>query len=395
MSDTALLAVLLAAVAGLVAGRAWAAARRQGDIRERPEFRTTAHYTQGLHYLASGQIELAISELGKVTREFPDAVEALQALGTLLRETGQVERAIQVHQTLLARRDLTRAERGHVLEALGTDFRKSGFLDRATSLFTQVLDVDPKNIRALVEMQKLHEEQRQWQDAYAIRTRLARLRKTDDSITLGYLQAQIGQEARRAGQTQAAERAFKTALSLDRRVFPAHLGLADLSAKEDPQRAAAILEEAIELLPERAYLTFDRLATAYERCGERSRFAALCERLIEQDPKDWRARLALARSLEHEGKHEEAYGLVLRAIEANAQVFALHMEMWKILRALGTGANAVSNYVSTAEESLFYRDPHVCTSCHYRADDMLWRCPHCHEWNTFVEERLGPAGRSS
>lgn len=393
MSDTALLAVLLAAVAGLVAGRAWAAARRHGDIRERPEFRTTAHYTQGLHYLASGQIGLAISELGKVTREFPEAVEALQALGTLLRETGQVERAIQVHQTLLARRDLTRAERGHVLEALGTDFRKSGFLDRATSLFTQVLDVDPKNIRALVEMQKLHEEQRQWQDAYAIRTRLARLRKTDDSITLGYLQAQIGQEARRAGQTQAAERAFKTALSLDRRVFPAHLGLADLSATKDPRRAAAILEEAIELLPERAYLTFDRLATAYERCGEPSRFAALCERLIEQDPKDWRARLALGRSLEREGKHEEAYGLILRAIEANPQVFALHMEMWKILRDLGTAANAVSNYVSTTEESLFYRDPHVCTSCHYRADDMLWRCPHCHEWNTFIEERLGPAGR--
>ena len=38
----------------------------------------------------------------------------------------------------------------------------------------------------------------------------------------------------------------------------------------------------------------------------------------------------------------------------------------------------------------FYRDPHICTACRYRADDMLWRCPHCHEWNTFVEERLGP-----
>ena len=40
--------------------------------------------------------------------------------------------------------------------------------------------------------------------------------------------------------------------------------------------------------------------------------------------------------------------------------------------------------------SVFYRDPHICTACRYRADDMLWRCPHCHEWNTFVEERLGP-----
>jgi predicted ATP-dependent serine protease len=22
---------------------------------------------------------------------------------------------------------------------------------------------------------------------------------------------------------------------------------------------------------------------------------------------------------------------------------------------------------------------------------MLWRCPHCHEWDTFVEERLSPS----
>ncbi len=61
------------------------------------------------------------------------------------------------------------------------------------------------------------------------------------------------------------------------------------------------------------------------------------------------------------------------------------------LRSLGVSNEAADRYVATAEEAVFYRDPHVCTSCRYRADDMLWRCPHCHEWNTFVEERLGPA----
>jgi lipopolysaccharide biosynthesis regulator YciM len=39
---------------------------------------------------------------------------------------------------------------------------------------------------------------------------------------------------------------------------------------------------------------------------------------------------------------------------------------------------------------VFYPDPHVCTACHYRAQEMLWRCPHCHEWGSFVEERLAP-----
>jgi len=390
MSDTALLAALLAAIAGLLAGRAWAAARRR-ELRDRPAFRASPHYVQALHYLTVGQIEPAISELSKVAREQPDAVEVLQVLGNLLREAGQVERAIQAHQGLLARPDLSRAERAHTLVCLGMDFRKAGFLDRATDTFAKVLEVDAKNIHAAIQMQKLHEEQRQWREAYEVQTRVSRLRKTDDSLVLGYLQAEMGLEAARAGQREQAEQAFKTALSLDRRVFPAHLGLADLHIDGDPRRAATLLEEAIRAAPERAYLTFDRLSRAYAAAGEPSRFAALCEGIIRQDPRDWRARLALARQLVRDDKDEEAFGLLLRAMEANPQVLLVHIEAWRSLRKLGPASEALERYTASAEAAVFYRDPHICTACRYRADDVLWRCPHCHEWNTFVEERLAPA----
>jgi DNA repair protein RadA/Sms len=33
----------------------------------------------------------------------------------------------------------------------------------------------------------------------------------------------------------------------------------------------------------------------------------------------------------------------------------------------------------------------VCIRCHYRSTELLWQCPHCHEWNTFVEERIAAA----
>jgi lipopolysaccharide biosynthesis regulator YciM len=393
LSDTALLAVLLAGIAGVLAGRAWAAALRRGGARDQPAFRASPHYVQGLHYLAAGRRELATSELGKVARDEPDAVEVLQVLGDLQREAGQVERAIQTHQALLARGDLTRSERAHTLACLGADFRRAGFLDRATRTFGEVLELDPKSLHALAGLQRLYEDQRRWPEAYAAQTRLSRLRKSDDSLVLGYLQAEMGREALQAGQRDGAEKAFRTALSLDRRVFPAHLGLADLYEAAEPKKAAALLEEAIQVSPERAYLAFDRLACLYAACGEPSRFAALCERIIGQDPQDWRARLALARHLRAEGRAEEAHGLLVRALDSNPQVLVVHLEMWRTLRALGEGARLAEQYIAAAEASVFYRDPHVCTVCRYRADDMLWRCPHCHEWNTFVEERLGPLPR--
>jgi lipopolysaccharide biosynthesis regulator YciM len=388
VSETALAAVAVAAIAGLLAGRAWSAASAH-EARRRSSLRSSPHYAQGVLALALGRVDLARSELGKAAREEPEAVDVTLVLGTLLRETGHVERAVQLHQRLLARPDLTRAERGQALLALGTDFRKAGFLDRASSSFEEVLALDPGNVHALTEVVKLHEEQRHWQQAYEVRTRLQRLRKVNDHTALGFLQAEIGREALRAGRPEEAERAFQTALSLDRRVFAAHLGLAEVN-REKPARAVAILEDAILIAPEKAYLAFDGLSAGYAALGDPGRFATVCERIIRDDPRDFRARLALARHVIAHGQPQEALGLLLRALETSPQALIVHLETWRTLRALGLAPDMVGRYFSAAESSLFYRDPHVCTACRYRADDMLWRCPHCHEWNTFVEERLAP-----
>ncbi|HEX9187712.1 MAG TPA: hypothetical protein VGB87_11595, partial [Vicinamibacteria bacterium] len=207
MTDTAVVAVVVAALGGLLAGAAFAASRRPGGGRGRPGFRSSPHYTEGLHCLATGQLETAIHELEKVLRDHKDALEVQQVLSHLYREVGQVERAIAIHRGLLARGDLTRAERAHTLASLGTDYRKAGFLDRAGATYAEALAVDPRNLHALAGQQKLHEEQRQWREAHAIQTRLARMRKSDDGLVLGFLQAEMGAEALRAGDRDAAEAA--------------------------------------------------------------------------------------------------------------------------------------------------------------------------------------------
>ena len=151
MTETALAGVVVAALAGLFAGRAWAVARRGAESR--PGFRSSPHYTEALHGLATGQTESAIREMAKVLREHPDSVEVQQVLALLYREVGQVERAIDMHRGLLARPDVTRTERAHALASLGTDYRKAGLLDRAAAAYGEALDVDPRNVHALAGQQ--------------------------------------------------------------------------------------------------------------------------------------------------------------------------------------------------------------------------------------------------
>jgi lipopolysaccharide biosynthesis regulator YciM len=68
----------------------------------------------------------------------------------------------------------------------------------------------------------------------------------------------------------------------------------------------------------------------------------------------------------------------------------VHEAIWETLLALDLNRAQVERYVRHAKDAVFFLDPHVCLRCHYRSTELLWQCPHCHEWNSFVEERIAP-----
>src|SRR6266581_9590145 len=175
-----LLAALVALLAGLTIGKAWERYKlRDGRWIDRRRARESPHYILGLNFLVANQIDLAIEELSKAASLGDDILEIHMILGNLYREKGQVGKAITVHQSLLQRPRLTRLEHAHVLLCLGLDYKRGGFVDRALEAFNEVLRLDPKNEYALVNLQKLHEEQHQWSDAYDTRQRLTNLAAND------------------------------------------------------------------------------------------------------------------------------------------------------------------------------------------------------------------------
>src|SRR5215510_12283337 len=196
MDEYALLAVLLALLGGLVVGKAWERYKlRDGRWIDRRRLRETPHYMLGLNFLVDNQVDQAIEELTQATSTDNDALEIQMILGNLYRQKGQVGRAINVHQLLLQRPDLTTLEHAYVLLCLGLDFRHAGFIDRALEAFQEVMRLDPQNRYALVNLQKLHEEQHQWAEALHVREQIARIdagRRPEDQQILGFLHNEIG-----------------------------------------------------------------------------------------------------------------------------------------------------------------------------------------------------------
>lgn len=396
-SYAVLLAGLVALLAGLAIGKAWERYKlRGGRWIDRRRARESPHYILGLNFLVANQIDFAIEELTRAAGLDTDALEVHMILGNLYREKGQVGKAITVRQALLQRSRLSRTEHACVLLCLGLDYKRGGFVERALEASNEVLRLDPKNEYALLNLQKLHEDQHQWAEAYDIRQRITQLAGVDSrpksEAILAFLENEVGLEAMRRKEHAEAARRFQAAIDHDARVVPAYLNLGDVHVAEgNDQEAAAVWERLVQIAPERAYLAFDRLEAAAARAGMPDRFATLCRRLIAEHPHDWRARFALARHLAGTGHAQEALELLFSALVQNPHALSIHQAIWRALAQLHHRASLVERYRELTQHAVFYLDPHVCMRCRYRSTELLWLCPQCHDWNSFVEERIAPA----
>ena len=391
------LGALVALLVGLAVGKAWERYKlRDGRWIDRRRARDSHHYVLGLNFLVSGQIDLAIEELSHATRVDSDALEIHLILGNVHRERGQVARAIQVHQALLQRPKLTRVEHAYILLCLGLDFKRGGFVDRALEAFNEVVRMDPQNQYALLYLQKLHEEQHQWADAHRLRTQLVALSGPDtqprNQAILGFLENALGTEALAVGDRGRAARHFEVAIDHDPGTVPAFLNLGDVRLMQgDVAGAESAWDQLMTSSPERAYLAFGRLEKLYEQLGQPNKFEERCLRLVSVNPQDWRARLALGGHLAKRGRDTEAFEFLIAALEHNPHGLTVHQAVWSVLLKLDLSRSLVQRYIESARSSVFFLDPHVCMKCHYRSTELLWQCPHCHEWNSFVEERIAPA----
>jgi lipopolysaccharide biosynthesis regulator YciM len=392
-----LLVALVALLIGIATGKAWERYKLvEGRWIDRRRVRQSPYFILGLNYLVAGQVDLAIEALEKASGLDPRALELRLVLGNLYREKGQVGRAISEHQSLLQRPRLNKNEQAHVLLCLGLDYRRGGFVDRAVATFTDVLKLDPDNEAALLNLEKLQEDQHQWQEAYLTRQRLAQLAGPPEhpgsQAILAFLENELGMQAMQQQVWTEATRRFEAAIDADATVIPAYLHLGDVRAKQgDLVGAAAIWEKLIDVSPDRAYLALDRLESVYSTLGHHDEFETLCRRLFAARPRDWRARMALASHLSSAGEPAAALELLFEALEHNPHALAIHQTIWNTLSMLGLPRALVARYIDLTRESVFYLDPHVCVRCRYRSTELLWQCPHCHEWNTFVEERITPA----
>jgi len=305
------MALALLAVGALL-GDLWARVRapmpRSSSRRGRP------HYLLGLNYLVSHEPDQAIRELSQAVRQETEAVEAYLALGNLYRESGQTERAIDAHKSLLHRPNLSEWERTQVLFCLAMDFKRAGFVDRAERTFREVAEREPDNVACLYGLQRIAEETGRWEDALAFQRRIQRASRGTEPNLLAALETEWG----RALVTHDPERAarhFRTALDIRPDYAPARQGLAvSFMSKGRHAEALEQLEQAVAAPTPWSTAALETLAELCEVLADDKPLATACESILERDARAWRAGLYLARVQLARGDNDQAGVTLQRAL---------------------------------------------------------------------------------
>jgi lipopolysaccharide assembly protein B len=368
---------------GLVLG--WVLARRSGaSIRAGSERQSPGAGAHWLAQLAEQDPDRAIAALIQETSVDSATADLHLTLGNLFRSRGEVDRALRIHEALLARPELSRDQQQQVRLELAEDYLKAGLIDRAESLYQSLVNEGQHTVTALEQILAIYEQGHDWQQAIEAARRLEGAKGEPLRAVIAQYYCELADEARRAKQPDLALRHAREALSEDSGCVRARLIRAQLAEEAgDPAQAALHYQQAFEQEPR----LLGEILPAAQRCftaaGDEKAFRQLLDdaRSMTRSPLPLVAEARLRQAQGEDPMPLLAAGLAERPSRAILSEFLQVMEQKPDVMAAGLAAPAAS--LRTALEQLTRSAPRYrCEQCGFTPRQLFWQCPSCKYWST-------------
>ncbi|TVP90175.1 MAG: lipopolysaccharide assembly protein LapB [Pseudomonadaceae bacterium] len=333
-------------------------------------------YFIGLNYLLNEQPDEAIETFIRALEVNPETVETHIAIGKLFCQRGDVERAIKVHQNLLARPNLTRQQADSVQLELARDYLVVGLDQRAERLLQELITArSPLRAAAMTELVKVHERGHDWAEAITVGQLLVR-EQPDFAIPLAHYHCEQARVPLQRAEWPLARRLLLQALKIDRQCIRAILLLAELEHQaERPVECAKWLQR---LVAEGADFVPQVLSLAYW-CKDNGSLDLMSylDRVLAVAPQPPVA-VVLAKARELRRQDENAALHFVQSF-ARRQPSLVLLRYLMTLPVVDSEARELEHQVvaDLVESGHAYR----CHSCGFAARELHWQCPTCHQWS--------------
>ncbi len=374
---------LLLLLLPVAAASGWIAAKRSDSDKKSLSPERNPDYYKGLNFLLNEQPDKAIDVFVHMLEVDSETVETHLALGNLFRRRGEVDRAIRIHQNLIARPTLKHEHRAQALLELGQDYMRAGLFDRAESLFQELTESNLHREQALANLLVIYEREKEWDKSLRTASQLESITGEELNDQCSHYYCELAEEAHAAADMTLAADYLQQAYACNRESARAAILMGEMEKSKGNYKAATkafntIARNSPEYLP----VVLPSIKECYENSADGETYREYLEQLVQtnkgmveaisltqiirEEDGDTAAVYYLKEYLKEHPSLDGLYQLV--AMEPDDGTI-INSEMLLLLRRL---------LDKLLDDSPAYK----CVTCGFNAKTMHWQCPSCNKWSS-------------
>lgn len=342
---------------------------------------TSPEYWTSICFLLDEQPDKAVDSLIKILEVDSATLEVHFALGALFRRRGEVDRAIRIHQNIIARPSLSPEQRAQALLALGQDYLYAGLLDRAERIFNELSQSTIHQITALEALKDIYQREKAWDKAIANGLKLQQHNIQGIELAISHYYCEIAEQY--SDEQEGKVALLLKALSIDTKNIRASLLLGDFYIKKANytkaiQYLAAVKSQNSDFLSE-ALIPLSQCYEALNKRPEWIRYLRGCLKeyarisvvliLAKYVQQEYGIPAAIELITDYLGRHPSLRGL--------EQLIKLQMAQQKYI-----DSSNLPILLEITERMLMNKPIYHCRNCGFFSKILHWLCPSCKNWNS-------------
>ncbi len=369
---------LLAGLFLLLAAAGWALGRFGERDEEDPPPPLNIDYLKGLNFLLNEQTDQALEHFLKMVRVDDKTIETHFALGSLFRRRGEIDRAIRIHQNIIARPDLASEQRDQALFSLAKDYLKAGLLDRAENMFTRLSQGSRYQVEALENLTRIYEQEKEWEKAIEAGQQLELLGGRSLALQIAHYYCELAEAAAVAKDYAAARQHVKQAQAGRPRTLRGALTRAHIAQETNDNKTALRLYHRI--IDEHTYLIAEALpeiVAIYERENAMGDLEKAFRQMLKKNPEmiGLVAYTAIVNNIDGIPVIDECVEKYL----LDEPTLSEFVDLQRVIE----GDEVAKSKVRKALSNLASSSPrYQCQECGFSSQKLLWQCPSCRSWET-------------
>jgi len=379
-----LLLLPLAVWSGFRAGRK--------SLKKAASSRLSQRYFTGLNYLFNEQPDKAIDTFIELLQVDSETVETHLALGNLFRRRGEVDRAIRIHQNLIARPTLNEDIRKLSLLELAHDYMAAGLFDRAEDLFKELVKDKEYRLDSLNNLLIIYQQIKDWSQAIDVSRQIGQISDLSQTGKIAHYYCEIAETARSSDNVKAAHEAVKKALATNKASVRASILQGKLYQQAGKYKNAIksfqrIREQEITYLPE----VLSNLITCHQMLGDEADLLKFLKESLQQGA-GVSVLLAVSELLRASSDEQASADVITDYIRDKPSLKGLEQLIQiHVNNATGAAKGNLQLLHGLVVKLINKKPVYRCDGCGYAAKTLFWQCPSCKDWET-IKPILGIEG---